>query len=261
MKHLILLAAFFFSLIGFSQNLNRYSFVIVPDRFEFQSQSHQYKLNEMAKFYFENNGFNAFLSSDRPEVNRCDGLYAEVVNVRAILGTRVEIVLKDCNQVEIYRSAEGRSKYKEFEKAYQDALRKAFNSFKTLNVQQKAVELSEPVEKEKTSNDSEKYRIDESIEDALTEKTIKNRLPTGSLTAFYSQNESFILRKTAEGYSFYQETDTEESGLLLIGKIVITDNLIKYVGVSGEEGDVHIDKEGNILIKSESGQKIYKKMK
>lgn len=260
MKHFILLVAFLLSVSGVSQNLNRYSFVIVPDRFEFQSQSHQYKLNEMTKFYFENNGFNAFLSSERPEVNRCDGLYADVVNVRAILGTRVEIVLKDCNQVEIYRSAEGRSKYKEFEKAYQDALRKAFNSFKTLNVQQKAVELMAPAEKIASDN-SGKYPDDESNDDDSKGNAIKNRLPTGSLTAFSSQNESYILRKTAEGYSLYQETDAEESGLLLTGKVVIADNLIKYVGVSGEVGDAQFDREGNLLIKTEAEQKIYKKMK
>src|SRR5690606_16166126 len=53
----------------------------------------------------------------------------------------LQVVLKDCNANEIYRSQEGKSKYKEYDKTYQDALRKAFKSIEALGIKQKDVEL------------------------------------------------------------------------------------------------------------------------
>src|SRR5690606_36018241 len=122
-------------------NLSEYSYVIVPEQFDFLRQRDQFQMNSMAKFYFEKNGFNSYLADSAPNANRCEGLFADVEELTSIFGTKLQIVLKDCNNKEIYRSQEGKSKYKEYEKTYQDALRKAFSSIEALRVNQKDVVL------------------------------------------------------------------------------------------------------------------------
>src|SRR5690606_22772405 len=115
--------------------------VVVPERFEFLKTKDRYQINSMMKFYFEKSGFNAYLADSAPNANRCDGLYADLEELKALFGTKLQLVLKDCNDNEIYRGQEGRSKYKEYDKSYQDALRKAFVSLEAMRVHQKDVVL------------------------------------------------------------------------------------------------------------------------
>ena len=60
-------------------------------------------------------------------------LTAEVINESSAFTTKLFIALKDCRDKEVFRSAEGRSKIKEFEKTYIDALKKSFVSVQSLN--------------------------------------------------------------------------------------------------------------------------------
>lgn len=229
-------------------DLNQYSYVVVPDKFEFQSDWEQYQLNSMTKFYLEKSGFNAFLGKERPTTERCDGLYANVEKLPTFLGTKLQVVLKDCHNNEIYRSQEGRSKYKEFEKAYQDALRKAFASMENLNVEPKElILLSSGVEKMN--------------EPKVSKSTVPNSLglPTVSFSNYSSNGHSFVLRKIGEGYSLYKESSTDGEDLILVGKIVVMDTLIKFMNVSGEVSDASFDASGNLTLKSDSSTVIYLK--
>ena len=140
-KYLIVLF-FFISIIskGFSQSsLSDYSFVIVPERFNFLNEDDKYQLNSIAEFLFNKHGFHAFKSDKAPNAKRCDGLYADVDNVSAILRTKLELVLRDCNGFEVYRSPEGVTRLKEFKQAHQDALRRAFEYFDGMEVNQKEI--------------------------------------------------------------------------------------------------------------------------
>src|SRR5690554_6338698 len=92
------------------KELSDYSFVLVPESFEFLNEPDQYQLNSMAVFYLEKSGFNAFLISKAPNFDRCSGLYANVEDRGSLLGGRLQVVLSDCNGNEVYRSEIGRSK-------------------------------------------------------------------------------------------------------------------------------------------------------
>ena len=119
-KNTVLLA-FFICFInnGFSQkSANDYTYVAVPEQFSFLHGPDQYQMNSLTKFLFNKFGFNAFFASDLPNVKRCDGLQAEVVSNSNFIYTKLTIVLKDCYGAEIFRSEEGRSKYKDYRKAY-----------------------------------------------------------------------------------------------------------------------------------------------
>lgn len=250
-RFFLFFTAMILSYSGFAQNLNDYSYVIIPDHFEFQAEPHQYKLNEMTKFYFDKYGFNAFLSTEKPNAPECDGLYANVEQIWVLVGSRLEIVLKDCEGVEVYRSDKGRSNYKEFEKNYQDALRNAFSSIRMLQVKQPPLDATKSLKNQVGISDPSVYR--------KTEKPSfeENFLPSKTLTAYTSENQGYLLRKTHEGYSLFKETETVESGLQLIGKIVQSPTELFFSGTEGKEGKAVFQENGTLIIIFENESKIF----
>lgn len=265
-RFLIPFVFLFFSINVFSQNTNLsdYSFIVVPDQFDFLQDSNRYKLNSMSKFYFEKSGFNAYLTNDTPNANRCDGLYANVEELKSFLGTKLQVVIKDCNDREIYRSTEGKSKYKEFVKSYQDALRKAFSSIEALGVKQKdVVLLSEATTTPTSSNNTEitKKANSGNIKDS-SDSRIKNTsgamLPTSKFSNYSLSGKTYLLRKTAEGYSLYEESAASQDGLLLKGKVVVLDQVLKYMDTSGNVSDASFDGSGNLTVKNVSATMVFK---
>jgi hypothetical protein len=129
---------------SFSQNLNHFKHVIIPKKFDFLKQDNQYQLNELTKFLLEKEGFTVFFDDEQlPKAlanNRCKALYADVLNQSKMLKTKLQVVLKDCQNKPVFTSEMGASKIKEFRQAYQQALREAFNSFKTVSYQYQPLE-------------------------------------------------------------------------------------------------------------------------
>ena len=112
--------------------LNSYKYIIVPKKFEDFKSVNQYQTSTFVKYYFEQNGFNAVYDDALPmdlAADRCLGLMANLVDGSNMFTTKVSITLKDCNNVEVFRSEEGKSKIKEYNKAYRDAIQKTFISF------------------------------------------------------------------------------------------------------------------------------------
>lgn len=258
-RGLLLSIAILISINSISQNtnLNDYSYVVVPDKFEFLSDSDKYQLNSMAVFYFDKCGFNGYLSSKAPNAARCDGLYGDVEELRSILGTKLQVVLRDCDGNEVYRSEEGRSKYKEFDKSYQDALRKAFNSIELLGVKQ-----SDVVFLEDSNNISSAEVIPGKSEMVSSVKSQVSMvsgvlLPTSKFLNYSNAGKSFLLRKTAEGYSLYEENTSSEDGLKLMGKIVVMEKVVKYMDSSGKVFDAVFDAAGNLTLKDTTSSSTY----
>ena len=85
MKKSFLLFFFLFSIFSFSQRINEYEYVVIPEKFQFQRSPHEYQLNALLKHRLEEYGFKAFYSSDivnlRPE-DRCLLLNANIINVK-----------------------------------------------------------------------------------------------------------------------------------------------------------------------------------
>lgn len=131
------LICFFVNSIFSQSNLNNYKYVIVPKKFDFLKEENQYRLNGLAKFLFEKYGFESIMEGEGyPEdmvANRCLALKSDVIKDSGLFKTKLNIVLKDCNDRVVYTSQVGESREKEFAKAYNDALRKAFESFESVN--------------------------------------------------------------------------------------------------------------------------------
>lgn len=207
MKHLFLTLVIIVTCSNLSlaqKTLSDYSFVVVPDEFEFLSKANQYQLNDMAKYYLTKNGFNTYYFSELPSVDNCDGLWADVESISGFTRTKILVILKDCKGIEVYRSQPGASKQKEYKKSYQDALRKAFLSFEELNVQQKAV-VVRPIA---------------SVVIAPLESKSKKG-PVNKFNAYTYNAKSYLLKRVEGGYNVYDASGAE---LILKGTIEDSEN-------------------------------------
>lgn len=252
-RFIVILTICFISTAGFSQKavLDNYSYVVVPDKFEFSSGTDQYQLNSMSVFYLGKSGFNAFLASQVPNVNRCDGLYANVEELKMFFGTKLQVVLNDCNGKEVYRSREGKSKYKEYDKAYQDALRKAFQSIEALRVKQKDIVLLTD------ANETNSVNASATAESKITGDN-GLYLPSGKYLNYSFAGKSYLLRKTAEGYSLYREDTRAADGLVLMGKVIVIDKLVRYLDNEGKVYDAKFDAQGNLTVLTDGSSSVYR---
>jgi len=137
MKLYTLLAFLLLAIAGHSQtNLNNYKYVLVPERFDCQKEDNQYALNTITKMLLEDKGFVAIMGTDQtpPEVaaNKCNALKAELVQKKGIFVTNLSLVLKDCQGNIVFKSKEGKSREKEWQPAFQEALRDAFTTLNTV---------------------------------------------------------------------------------------------------------------------------------
>ena len=146
---------FGFSVLFAQKNINSYKYILVPKQFEFQKSPDQHQLNSLTKFLFEKAGFTVLYTDDSfPEdlaSNACLGLKAKVNNLSGMLSTKMNVELSDCYNNQVFSTKEGRSKEKEYKKAYQEALRSAFVDIENLKyVYDGTLIVDEKISKEKT---------------------------------------------------------------------------------------------------------------
>ena len=131
----LILALGFVTFNNAQSNINDYKYVIVEKQFHFQNEPDEYNLNELTRFLFKKNGFRPILTSDiYPDdlkLNYCLALTSEVI-AKGAFTTKITIILKDCDN-NILFTCEGKTKEKEFKKAYNIGIRNAFEHFKNIN--------------------------------------------------------------------------------------------------------------------------------
>ncbi|MFK7780910.1 hypothetical protein [Psychroserpens sp.] len=141
MKNITVLVLFLFAFNSYSQSelsmyeINNYKYIIIPEKFDFLKRADQYDVNSLTKFLFNKYGYNTYFDNEELPVdyikNNCLGLVANVIKAKGgFLGQGLQINLTDCNNKIIISSKVGKSKEKEFTRAYNMALREAFTMFK-----------------------------------------------------------------------------------------------------------------------------------
>lgn len=137
MKKIIFAFLILLSNSAITQTLNDYQYVIVPVRFDFMKSDNEYRLNTFTKYNLEKMGFKAFYNnSEIPKEivsNACEVLKVEVEKSGGFVWTNLTIVFKDCQNNIVHKSEVGKSKEKDFNKAYTEALNLAFASLFELN--------------------------------------------------------------------------------------------------------------------------------
>lgn len=136
MKTRFLFLMLFVAGYGFSQTINDYKGAIIPMKYEFLKTENQYRLQTITKLNLQKAGFNAFYANETIPVefsDRCALLYVDVKKENSFLVTKLYITFKDCYGVVVYQSVTGKSREKDWEKSYAEALNEAFKSVYALN--------------------------------------------------------------------------------------------------------------------------------
>ncbi len=135
--YLILLLAFSFSTIFAQKSVNSYKYVLVPRQYEFLKSPDKHQLNSLTKFLFDKAGFTTLFTDEvYPQelaANRCLALRVSVDDNSGLFNTKLKINLLDCHNIVVYATKEGRSKEKDYKKAFHEAIRKAFEEIYDLN--------------------------------------------------------------------------------------------------------------------------------
>lgn len=147
---LLALALAFISISGFSQSLNDYKYAIVPAKFTFLKEKDQYRMNMLTKMFMEKYGFITYFDSDilPAEVaeNNCNRVFVDVQSNGGFFTSKIVVTLKDCRNAVIFTSAEGKSREKDLQISFNQALREAFNSFDNLDLKSNRTTITEQIQ-------------------------------------------------------------------------------------------------------------------
>lgn len=137
MKRYLLLLLVCTALSGYAQHtINNYKYVLVPEQFSFFKQIDQYGLNNLTKALLEEKGFTVYFDNkDLPADianNKCRAMNADLIEKKGMFTTTLTLVLKDCQGNVVFKGKEGKSREKEFNASYNEALRNAFASLNEL---------------------------------------------------------------------------------------------------------------------------------
>ncbi len=133
----LFILVFIFSTIAIAQNLNGYKYALVPSKFSYWKENDKFKLNTLTKLFMQKYGFETYLDSETVPYDflnvNCNKVYVDLVKDNGLFFTKLKVVLKDCNGKVLFTSREGASKDKDYNVAYNEALRQAFFSFESLH--------------------------------------------------------------------------------------------------------------------------------
>ncbi|MDR5591742.1 hypothetical protein [Christiangramia sp. SM2212] len=274
-KAITILFFFSFILISSAQELDAYKYIIIPETYEFTGETDKYRLNSLTKYLFEQNGFNTLMNSENMpkdiQNDRCLGLKTKLENNSSLFVTKLTFKLIDCNDNVIYTSKEGRSREKQFQSAYQEALRDAFTSFQEMNYnytplapvvaevekevvpapaekpekeekpkkEEKVIEFDKPAKIEKTKKEEEVIVM------PSEEKTTKpKKLEKESERIFEYSGKNYQLKKVDQGLGLFQENAQEPIAILIetnSGESYIYNSLTN-------QGVAYFDDAGNLIV-------------
>ena len=225
MKRILLLLVLFLAATAFSQNVNDYEYVIVPTKFSFLKADDKYRLNTNSRLLLQKYGFKSVFPSDSmpSEIanNNCKKLYFDIIEDNKFLITKIKIVLKDCREKLLFESDYGTSKEKEFEIAYNKALREAGKSFDKLN-----------------------YKYNGKNNSSITQEPPKTIVAEINFETFY------FAQPTANGF---QVVDNEPK---VIMKLYTTSQKNVFIGLKGNTNGVVISKNGKWFFEYYDGDKL-----
>jgi hypothetical protein len=137
MKKIIFLLVFTISNLTLSQSLNRYKYAIVPEKYSFQKNKNDYNLNELTKAAMRKYGFEPYFETEilPKDISNENKVYVDVLEKSSMIYTKLIVVLRDYTNNVLFRSADGKSKEKEFSEAYEECFRQAMQSFDILKHQ------------------------------------------------------------------------------------------------------------------------------
>lgn len=229
-----------------AQDIKDYKYVVVPDRFEFQKEDNQYDLNKLSRFLFRKYGFDAYLSREEmpADSNRgdCNTLYANI-DQSGIFSTKVILKLKNCRGTVVYTSKEGRSKIKNFEEGYQEAIRKAFAHFEDLGYTYsddivKFVDTAEAHSGNENAVDTTQEIPDKEVVVSAITKVNKDHSPVTIGEMYVSEDGSYTLKKSNSGFDVLDESGSKIGAATRTSTGSYLISTIDFSGVGAFDGKI-----------------------
>jgi len=181
--------------------LNPYKYIIVPKKFDFLKEVNQYRVNSYTKHLFVQEGYQVFYDDDEfPEdlkSNPCLGLTANVLDESNSFTTKLFLILENCGHDVVFKSGEGRSKMKEYDKTYRDALKKCFVSVQELDYAYEPYSLAESTNEVQSSESNTEMAAVAVTSAEVSEKELVKQENTAIQTAPESEKSSIPETKNA----------------------------------------------------------------
>jgi hypothetical protein len=199
--------------------------VIVPVKYDFLSKEDQYGLNTLTKLLLQKYGFKAYLSNEEiplnTDIQRCNFLYADVIQDKSMFVTKVKVALKDCKEKVVFETQFGSSREKEFAVAYNQAFRESGKSFDKLN-----------------------YKYNNKNNSSITQE------PSKTIVSEINSETFYFAQPTANGF---QVVDNEPK---VIMKLYTTSQKNVFIGLKGNTNGVVISKNGKWFFEYYDGDKL-----
>jgi hypothetical protein len=254
-KPIFILFILLSSLKSWSQELSSHQYILVPQQFDFLKEPNQFQLNELTKFLFEKKGYSAVMEGETLPAdlnsNRCKALTARLRNESGMFVTRLQVVIKDCNNKEVFTSKPGSSRVKEFQKAYQEALREAFESLPDYKgeVEQAVVVALPNLEKTEMNQSKEVVVVVKSFPDDTPKEPVQTAEKKGEYKienrlVFEKDKAFYYLEKTDKGFNLFQKDMTEPFAALI--RSSAGGNYV-YSSINSQ-GMASFDENGNLVI-------------
>ncbi len=233
----LLLCASMFLVKAQSADLTRYDFILVPMTYSFTGEPNQFQLNSLTRQLFKQEGFNTFMTEETLPIefqqDGCKGLRVDVEKDYMIIKTSMAIKLIDCFGKVVYQTPRVDVREKDFRKAYQEGIRKAFRYIEEISFEmnvkgggtKKGIETSGPL------------TADEKI--AMRIQVIKEQSEV-----YAWENETLLVFRNDDNYELY----TTEAKIK-IGDLVKVSGTTYLYNTSEINGIATFLEDGNLEIK------------
>lgn len=257
--------------IASAQKINNYKYVLIPETYEFTGEVDEYRLNSLTKFLFEKEGFSTYMKKEEKPTdlrnNPCLGLTTRMENNSGLFVTKLVFILEDCHGNVVFRSAEGRSREKEYEEAYQEALRAAFESIKEIDhhyspkasidnqeeIQISEAEVENEIEEIEEVEEGEEVEEIENIEESNQEtedEVVEIENSTAPEKYYMYSGKIFQLKPSDAGLGLYQKESPEPIAILIESN---DGNSYIYNSLTNQ-GIAYFDAKNNLIVEYFSRQ-------
>jgi hypothetical protein len=193
-------------------SLNDYKYIVIPKKFDEFKEENKYQTSTLVKHLFTQKGFTTVWDDNMPEdlaINRCQALYVALRDKSSLFSTKSTIVLNDCNKQEIFATAEGKSKEKDYKKSYAEAIMIAMTSFDGLNYKYEGKpESTEPIT---VSFKNDVKKLDEEAETSIK---AKNQDSTVIIQEATTERQTYMTKVPKE--SEYKKAEKTEPPVVQI---------------------------------------------
>lgn len=244
------------NLFAQSLSVNAYQYVIVPKTFDFQKRPNQYLINTVLSYELRQLGFETLYDDEISKElaqNPCKALRAKLRDESTMFSTKVVLDLLDCEGEVVISTEEGKSKIKDFEAGYREAIQKALSSWGDLGYAYDPSVLNSEATN-KVDEVTESVKTEEEVPAVSGKEAISADNPASTLTV--TQNPSSIkasaMLYAQEISGGFQLVNTKPEVVFVITKTGKPDTYLlkNREGMLYREGDVWVAEfyqDGNLV--------------